>query len=431
MSSKIYIPKRIKIGFQSRDNTLAGNLAYIIYFDEKNKLRKQVSWDNWRNHDIEPVELDNTPRNGYVVNQGITHFSYSSFGSDRFRVRIHSPEGYEFEIYPENFLAIVAVSDISKRYINQECVFAWDGTEMLLLPTNTEQYQEAVANTKKMNNTKDMLKAQKSQNIHQVGNIFVAKSGTFMYVGHKDIITASKCNINFKPSMLNDDNTLSLTLKPESIPLGFSIYNVDNSEVDINQHHSFFGEPSEYSLSRIPQNAIFEGKNIDSIIDNCSLEVNLTQLKKFQKINKSFFKKTNCTQPTIEAFSNGLTRYPYFKNFIKFDNEFKENQWHTFKAIVLSYDNFVYLVTTKIFVTKFYTSDWKISTSIEKIQKDGNVELVNVEKDMSEEKHSYISTYTYDHIYNFVEKELRNLGIKLAVLKANTFDGETFVNLKY
>ena len=37
---KLYIPKKIKVGFQEREDTFNGLLSYIIYWDDKGVLRK-------------------------------------------------------------------------------------------------------------------------------------------------------------------------------------------------------------------------------------------------------------------------------------------------------------------------------------------------------------------------------------------------------
>ncbi len=41
MNTNIFIPKKLKVGYQYRDDTFTGKLAYVIYYDEKNKLRKE------------------------------------------------------------------------------------------------------------------------------------------------------------------------------------------------------------------------------------------------------------------------------------------------------------------------------------------------------------------------------------------------------
>ena len=44
MKSNIFIPKTINVGYQNRSGTYTGKLAYVIYYDEKGKLRKEASW---------------------------------------------------------------------------------------------------------------------------------------------------------------------------------------------------------------------------------------------------------------------------------------------------------------------------------------------------------------------------------------------------
>jgi hypothetical protein len=45
MQNNIFIPKVIKVGYQKRDGTYTGKLAYIIYIDDKKKVRKEKSWN--------------------------------------------------------------------------------------------------------------------------------------------------------------------------------------------------------------------------------------------------------------------------------------------------------------------------------------------------------------------------------------------------
>lgn len=57
MNSIIFIPEQLMVGFQNRKDTFTGKLAYVIYYDEKGKLRKEHSWQNWRDRNIDPQEL--------------------------------------------------------------------------------------------------------------------------------------------------------------------------------------------------------------------------------------------------------------------------------------------------------------------------------------------------------------------------------------
>jgi len=55
--TKLYIPKKCKVGFQSRSDTFNGKLGYIIYHDVK-IWRKESSWESWRESYISPEEYE-------------------------------------------------------------------------------------------------------------------------------------------------------------------------------------------------------------------------------------------------------------------------------------------------------------------------------------------------------------------------------------
>ena len=40
-TQQLFIPEKMKVGFQNRDGTYNGKLAYIIYFYKKGVLRKE------------------------------------------------------------------------------------------------------------------------------------------------------------------------------------------------------------------------------------------------------------------------------------------------------------------------------------------------------------------------------------------------------
>lgn len=148
MNSKLYIPKTISVGFQQRSDTFTGKLGYIIYTDHKGVLRKEASWNSWRDKKIDTVTVDNTPQPGFTLNKGIKRDGY--WGSGRSVIRVWDPRDFEFEISVDNLIGILMHADVSKRDITEPCVFAWNGTELILLPTNSIEYQESVAHTDKI-----------------------------------------------------------------------------------------------------------------------------------------------------------------------------------------------------------------------------------------------------------------------------------------
>ena len=158
-TGKIFIPETCRVGFQERDDTFAKKLAYVIYYDAKGKLRKEVSWESWRHKpggtkgygkgspltvDVAPYDFENVPTSGFVLNKGHTRYAWSSFGSKTTVIRIYDPRGIEFEVTPENLVALLMHTDCSHREIQGELVYAWCGTELMLLPCASEEYQSAM-----------------------------------------------------------------------------------------------------------------------------------------------------------------------------------------------------------------------------------------------------------------------------------------------
>ncbi len=158
--ANLFIPQRIKVGFQSRSGTFTGKLAYVIYYDEKGTLRKEKSWDSWRDKKIPSIELENKPNSGFIFNKGVQRGGYH-WGSGRSSIRVYDSRDFEFEINVENLMGILMHSDVSKRDIVEECVFAWNGPELVLLPVNSEEYQLSLEYTKKQSekfSTKSLVK---------------------------------------------------------------------------------------------------------------------------------------------------------------------------------------------------------------------------------------------------------------------------------
>lgn len=97
---------KIKVGFQNRENTYTKKLAYVIYEDHKGVLRKRASWESWRDEKIEPVDHDNEPTSGFVLNKKVGDY-VSDWNHRQAYVRVYDPRGFEFEITIENLLYIL------------------------------------------------------------------------------------------------------------------------------------------------------------------------------------------------------------------------------------------------------------------------------------------------------------------------------------
>lgn len=144
MSSSIFIPKDIKVGYQNRKDTYSEKLAYIIYYDEKGKLRKEASWKSWHDNKIDPNDFKNVPTEGFVLNKKVGDYHGGhSWDNRNAYIRVWDPRDFEFEITPDNLLYILAnCSSIKGKGLEGEFVYAWDGTELILMPVNSPDYKE-------------------------------------------------------------------------------------------------------------------------------------------------------------------------------------------------------------------------------------------------------------------------------------------------
>lgn len=159
------IPKKCKAGFQERKDTYSGKLAYVIYYDEKNTLRKETSWNRWRNDKIEALDFDNVPTKGFFVNKDAGGYK-SGWDFRQTYCRIYDPRGFEIEITIPNLIYILKnVNCLKEKGFDGEFVYGWDGTQLLLVPTEAPEYKDI---------------KEKTAAVYDVGNI----SAKNLVVGH-------------------------------------------------------------------------------------------------------------------------------------------------------------------------------------------------------------------------------------------------------
>jgi hypothetical protein len=145
MNSQLFIPDKIRVGFQNRKGTYTNKLAYVIYYDKKGKLRKEKSWQIWRDKKIPDVEYDNEPMDGFVLNKGVggTRESYGWNPRNEY-IRVYDPRDFEFEISVANLLFILRECNCYKgKGLEGKFVYSWSGTELVLLPVCSQEYQKS------------------------------------------------------------------------------------------------------------------------------------------------------------------------------------------------------------------------------------------------------------------------------------------------
>lgn len=142
MKSSIFIPKTINVGYQNRSGTYTGKLAYVIYYDEKGTLRKEQSWNSWRDEKIPNDEFENVPISGFVLNKKVGDYS-SGWDHRQAYCRVYDPRNFEFEITIENLLYILEnANSIKGKGLEGEFVYGWDGKDLILMPVGSPDYKE-------------------------------------------------------------------------------------------------------------------------------------------------------------------------------------------------------------------------------------------------------------------------------------------------
>lgn len=150
MNEQLFIPETLKVGYQERSDTYTKKLAYVIYYDNKGKLRKEASWESWRDKKIDADEFKNVPAEGFVINRNGGGKNSGWGWNDRTEfVRVFDPRGFEIEISLPNLLYILQENNsIKGKGLEGEFVYGWAGTTLCLLPVGSEEYKKCTVYTK-------------------------------------------------------------------------------------------------------------------------------------------------------------------------------------------------------------------------------------------------------------------------------------------
>lgn len=151
--------------------------AFIV-FKEGKKIRKEYSWNQWRQKEIEPLDILNVPTSGFTLKQTYQR-SRDWFGSGRSVWVVNHPQGFVFEITSNNLEAIIDNCDIIKGEIIGECIFAWEGMNMSLIPVSSEEYQKSVQDTL----VKTLAKNIKINNVDVGNEVLLASNQKAIYLG--------------------------------------------------------------------------------------------------------------------------------------------------------------------------------------------------------------------------------------------------------
>ena len=190
MKTNIFVPSKINVGFQNRQDTYTGKLAYVIYFDEKGKLRKQTSWDCWRDENIPNEIYDNEPTEGFVLNKKVGGNNYS-WNPRQTYTRVYDPRGFEFEITIPNLLWILENCNCIKgKGLEGQFVYGWDGKELVLVPVESHDYKEIQEKNKVIHNNefvkaKDLIVGATYEMLNGNRYIYMGKYDVYDYITNR------------------------------------------------------------------------------------------------------------------------------------------------------------------------------------------------------------------------------------------------------
>lgn len=183
MNSSIFVPKTINVGYQNRSGTYTGKLAYVIYYDEKGKLRKEASWNSWRDDKIPNDEFDNVPTEGFVLNKKAGDYS-TGWDHRHAYCRVYDPRGFEFEITIENLLYILENANCIKgKGLEGEFIYGWDGKDLVLMPVESPDYKQ-ISEFNKIIHNNETIKAKDLI----IGATYLTKDNeNWIYMGKFDV----------------------------------------------------------------------------------------------------------------------------------------------------------------------------------------------------------------------------------------------------
>lgn len=326
MKNNMFIPKQINVGFQTRQGTYTGNLAYIIYFDEKGILRKEKSWNSWRDSKIENQIFDNVPTEGFVLNKKAGGYD-TGWNHRQTYCRVYDPRGFEFEITIENLLYILEnTNSIKGKGLEGEFIYAWSGKDLVLIPTSSPDYAELTKfNDIIYNNltlkAKDLI----------VGATYLTKDNAeVVYMGRFDYYAKGKhfwFSENKKGYSWENYNYSVYQLK--SIPKNKFISVIDEKPNEL------FADMYEEMQTRTSFSPLDESKNK-------YIEYALNEFKEqFEWFNKEHSKRSwgnlkvydsNKTEYTIEAFNDDLEHYKVYETYIETYTYWYGNETRTKKS---------------------------------------------------------------------------------------------------
>ena len=121
----------------------------MTYYEDNSAFRKRMrtglSWAKFGTGKQDDGHvIDNNSVSGFEICESVSRWS-----TQNKVFRIKDPRGFVVEVPSGNIPSILSCTTVVNGIIQEECIWARQGQDHILLPVTSKPYQEAVINTEK------------------------------------------------------------------------------------------------------------------------------------------------------------------------------------------------------------------------------------------------------------------------------------------
>jgi hypothetical protein len=264
-NERLNIPQTLKVGFNERGDTYTGKLAYVTYVNAKGEIAKQVSWDGWRNKNIDVETYDNEPVEGFVLNRHAGGYK-SGWNFRQSKCRVYDPRGFEFEITIENLLFILQECTSTRgKGLEGKFVYAWSGPDLVLLPVDSEDYRAST----NLINKKEKLTVKTLK----LGASYKGRDDDYLiYIGKMDWYVWSNVNVDYGRYYRKLDKVSMPTFVSTNQNKFMGYKNLDRSIDYLIEENVITPEEIENHIDNFKSTVAYKGQFVDKLTIGDSLE---------------------------------------------------------------------------------------------------------------------------------------------------------------
>jgi hypothetical protein len=133
-----------------------------------------------------PRIVNNEPQEGFQLAKSVRRHGWSGAGNVMWRIT--DPRGFDLEISSENFANILNCCVLDQGQIQGKCVWGRMGAKNVLLPENSEPYQEALRHTRKVSKQVNLRDVRRGDIIEIISSIIPEEHQKCRYLGRVTLV---------------------------------------------------------------------------------------------------------------------------------------------------------------------------------------------------------------------------------------------------